>query len=117
MTQMRTKPVPKEDDLVFKALSNPDRRLILDCLREQPQTTGAICEQLGWLNRCTVMLHLSNLEKAELIVSRKQGRVRWNYLNAAPIQQVYRRWIKDYAQPAADMLVAIKDHLENAPER
>ncbi len=101
-----------KDDLVFKALANADRRKILDLIKEQARTTGNISEQLGHINRCTVMLHLGTLEKAELIITQKRGRERWNYLNVAPIQQVYSRWIKEYAQPAAGLLTKIKFQVE-----
>ena len=101
-----------KDERVFKALANADRRTILDCLRAQAKTTGQLCELLAHLDRCTVMLHLRNLEEAELVISKKQGRFRWNYLNVEPIQRVYNRWIKDYAQPAADLLTRLKDQLE-----
>lgn len=103
---------PDPLDPVFKALANADRRAILDLLRDQPQTTGAICQQLKWLDRCTVMQHLRALEQAELVIVQRQGRSRWNYLNHEPIQRAYRRWIHAYAEPAADLLVQLKQKLE-----
>ena len=104
-----------KDDLVFKALSNADRRQILDLIRESPRTTGDICNAIVKLNRCTVMLHLKTLEAADLIIAKKRGRFRWNYLNVTPIQRIYNRWIKDYAQPAAELLTQLKDQLEGDP--
>ena len=107
---------PKEsrDDLVFKALAGRDRRKMLDLLREQPLTTGALCQDLPHLNRCTVMQHLGVLEEAGLVVSRKRGRERWNYLDVDPIQRLYRRWISDYASPTAGFLSRLKKDLEAA---
>lgn len=102
-----------QDDRVFKALANPDRRAILDLVHEAPKTTGEICDAISRLDRCTVMLHLRALESAELIISKKKGRCRWNYLNVQPIQQIYQRWIKDYAQPAAELLTQLKSQLES----
>ncbi len=102
-----------KDDLVFKALSNSDRRQILDLVRSSPKTTGDICEAIARLDRCTVMLHLKSLEAADLIITKKKGRFRWNYLNIEPIQRIYNRWIKDYAQPAAEMLTQLKAQLED----
>ena len=101
------------DDLVFKALANSDRRNILDQIRDSPKTTGQLCALIPRLDRCTVMLHLKSLESAELIITKKQGKFRWNYLNVEPIQRVYNRWIKDFAQPAAKLLTKLKDQLEN----
>ena len=60
-----------QDDLVFKALAGADRRKILDLLRQAPLTTGNICQQLHWLNRCTVMQHIKVLAGASLIISKK----------------------------------------------
>ncbi len=101
-----------KDDLVFKALSNADRRKVLDLVRQSPKTTGDVCESIPRLDRCTVMLHLKTLEAADLIIAKKKGRFRWNYLNVEPIQRIYNRWIKDYAQPAAGLLTQLKEHME-----
>ena len=101
------------DDLVFKALSNADRRTILDLVRQSPKTTGDLCDAIPRLDRCTVMLHLKALEVADLIIAKKKGRFRWNYLNVEPIQRIYGRWIKGYAQPAAELLTRLKSQLES----
>jgi len=102
----------KQDDLVFKSLAGSDRRRILDLLRDQPMTTGQICEHLGWLNRCTVMQHLGVLEKARLIIPKKDGRSRWNYLDVSPIQRIHERWIEAYATPSAGLLHKLQQDIE-----
>ena len=102
----------RQDELVIKAIANADRRKILDLLLEEPRTTGALCDELSWLNRCTVMQHLGVLERASLIISRKEGRQRWNYLDVSPIQSVHERWIKPYAAPSAGLLTKMKRDLE-----
>lgn len=99
-------------DLVFKALAAPIRRDILDALRDTPQTTGEICARFGHLNRCTVMQHLGVLEEAELVLVRREGRQRWNYLNALPIKHIHDRWIGDYAKGAVSMIDRLKTGLE-----
>ena len=101
-----------EDDLVFKALAGSDRRRILDLLRTAPLTTGDICKKLHWLNRCTVMQHLGVLENARLIITRKEGRSRWNYLDVSPIQRIHERWIEAYATPSANLLSKLQQDLE-----
>jgi DNA-binding transcriptional ArsR family regulator len=101
------------DDLVYKALADHRRREILDLLKDEPKTTGDICERFGNLDRCTVMQHLRVLEKAELVVVRKVGRFRWNYLNAVPIRGIYDRWINRYASPSVEMLSRLKSKMEN----
>jgi DNA-binding transcriptional ArsR family regulator len=107
----------RQDALVFKALAGSDRRRILDMLRHAPMTTGQICEQLGWLNRCTVMQHLGVLEKARLIIPKKAGRTRWNYLDVSPIQRIHERWIEAYAMPSASLLNKLQQDLEGSPSR
>ena len=102
----------KQDDLVFKALAGSDRRRILDLLRAAPMTTGEICKELHWLNRCTVMQHLGVLENARLIITRKEGRSRWNYLDVSPIQRIHERWIEAYATPSANLLSKLQQDLE-----
>lgn len=100
------------DDSVFKALANPSRRALLDCLKEAPRTTGMLCEALPQLDRCTVMQHLRVLEEAELIVIRREGRERWNHLNALPIKRIHDRWISEYANHAVSILDRLRSDLE-----
>jgi DNA-binding transcriptional ArsR family regulator len=101
-----------QDDLVFKALAGADRRKILDLLRDAPMTTGELGKRLSWLDRTTVMQHLRVLEKARLIISKKEGRCRWNYLDVSPIQRIHERWIQAYAMPSASMLSKLQHDLE-----
>ena len=99
-------------DRVFKALADPTRRRILDLLRDRRRTTGEVCARIPELDRCTVMLHLRVLEAADLVIARKEGRCRWNYLNIDPIHAIYRRWIQKYAEPSAALLAKLKRDLE-----
>ena len=101
-----------QDDLVFKALAGADRRKILDLLRDAPMTTGELGKRLPRLDRTTVMQHLKVLEKARLIISKKEGRCRWNYLDVGPIQRIHERWIEAYAMPSASMLNKLRQDLE-----
>jgi len=101
-----------ENDRIFKALSHFRRRHILDALRDNPQTTGALCEAFPDLDRCTVMQHLKVLEEAELIIVKRQGRERWNHLNPLPIKEIFDRWIGQYAGPTVDRLARFKSDIE-----
>ena len=102
----------QQEDRVFKALAGTDRRRILDLLRCEPMTTGAIAGELDHLNRTTVMQHLRVLETARLIITKKQGRCRWNYLDVGPIQQIYERWIHTFAEPSSELLNRLREDLE-----
>jgi DNA-binding transcriptional ArsR family regulator len=109
----RTATISLQDDLLFKALADTRRREILDLLKDAPRTTGDLCEHFeDTLDRCTVMQHLGVLERADLIIARREGRVRWNYLNAAPFREIYDRWISAYAGNAVDLLARLKRDLE-----
>jgi DNA-binding transcriptional ArsR family regulator len=99
-------------DKVFKALSAETRRRILDALRDDPQTTGALCDRFSALDRCTVMQHLRVLEEADLVIVRRVGRVRWNHLNPLPIRHIHDRWIGDYAAHSVALLDRMKRDLE-----
>lgn len=99
-------------DAVFKALAHPRRRLILDELKDKPQTTGTLCETFADMDRCTVMQHLKVLEEADLVIVRREGRERWNHLNALPIKAINDRWIGDYAAHAVRVLDRLKSDLE-----
>lgn len=103
-----------QDDRVFKALAGRERRFILDLLQQGPMTTGDICSELPTLNRCTVMQHLGVLESAGLVISKKRGRKRWNYLDVGPVQEIYDRWIGAYASPSAQLLSRLRQDLESA---
>src|SRR5262245_49657784 len=95
------------DDRVFKALGSATRREILDDLKDGPRTTGDLCARFPELDRCTVMQHLGVLERAGLVVVRRQGRERWNHLNVLPIKLIYDRWINAYATTAVDLLSSL----------
>ena len=103
-----------QDDQVFKALAGTDRRRILDLLKNAPMTTGDIGKRLKHLDRTTVMQHLGVLEKAGLVITKKEGRCRWNYLDVSPIQRIHERWIESYAAPSADFLSKLKNDLERS---
>lgn len=99
-------------EAVFKALADGRRREILDLLREGPRTTGELCDHFRKVDRCTVMLHLGVLEKAGLVIAKREGRNRWNYLNVVPVQEIYDRWISRYARPSVELLTRLKRDLE-----
>ncbi|MFT4159872.1 ArsR/SmtB family transcription factor [Shinella sp.] len=101
-----------KEDAVFKALASGKRRQMLDAIRDAPLTTGALCERFAEMDRCTVMQHLKVLEEAELIIPRREGRERWNHLNALPIQAIHDRWISRYAGHAMNVLSALRADLE-----
>jgi len=106
--------IEEQQNGVFKALASPHRRAILDALRDQPLTTGALGLQFPELDRCTVMQHLKVLEQADLLIVERRGRERWNRLNPLPIHAIHERWIGPHAERAVAMLAGLKEELEKA---
>jgi DNA-binding transcriptional ArsR family regulator len=99
-------------DAVFKAMSDPVRRRLLDRLfKSDGQTLGELCAGLG-MTRQGVSKHLAVLEAANLIVVEKRGRERLHHLNPVPIQQVADRWIGKYQRSAVQALTDLKQRLE-----
>jgi DNA-binding transcriptional ArsR family regulator len=106
--------IAARNDRIFRALSATTRRSILDLLKDEPQTTGALCAQFPDLDRCTVMQHLKVLEEAGLVIVQRRGRERWNHLNPLPIKHIHDRWIGPYAARAVGLLDRLKTDLEKA---
>ncbi len=99
-------------ELIFKALSDPTRRALLDALRHKDGQTLSDLEASLEMTRFGVMKHLRLLEGANLIVTRKSGRFKYHYLNALPLQEVMDRWIAPFLQPQAKALIDLKTKLE-----
>ena len=100
-------------DDVFRALSDPTRRGLLDELfREDGQTLTALERRVS-MTRFGVMKHLRVLEEAGLIVARKVGREKLHYLNAVPIRLVHDRWVSKFAEPWVATLSDLKHRLED----
>ncbi len=104
----------KEDSLdpVWKALSDPTRRAILDVLRDRPRTTTEIVGRVPQLSRFGVMKHLEVLRQAQLVSTREAGRQRVNSLNVVPIRQIYERWVGPFQELWSGELLGIKDMAE-----
>jgi DNA-binding transcriptional ArsR family regulator len=101
------------EEAVFKALADGRRRRMLDLLKEAPLTTGDLCAEFPQLNRCTVMQHLGVLERASLIIVKREGRLRWNYINPLPIKAIHDRWISPHARNAVSVLERMKKVMES----
>lgn len=100
----------KNSDQIWKALADATRREILDFLAERPRGTGEVVAKFeGKLCRTAVMKHLSVLADANLVLIRREGRNRWNYLNPAPIQEVCDRWVSRHVKQVASSMAKLKE--------
>ena len=84
---------------VFKALSDPTRRMILDELAARDgQTLFEICSLLisrHGVNssRQAISQHLAVLESAGLVTVQWRGRAKFHYFNGEPLADITQRWL------------------------
>lgn len=100
------------DDVVFKALADASRRQLLDLLYERDGRTLTELDSELDMTRFGVMKHLKVLEEAGLITTQRRGREKLHFLNAVPLQRIFRRWLDKYSQERADALIDVKNNLE-----
>ena len=104
-----------DDNLVFKALADPTRRLLLDLLFEREgRTLTDLASQVD-MTRIGVMKHLRLLEEAGLVITRRSGREKLHFLNPVPIRLIHDRWIDKYTERHASALANLKTNLEARP--
>src|SRR5258708_31968762 len=102
-------------DEVFKALSDPSRRRLLDSLNSRNgQTLRELCAGLA-MARQSVSKHLAILENANLLTTVRRGREKLHYLYAAPIGEIAERWINRYDKPRVDALADLREALKGNP--
>jgi uncharacterized protein YndB with AHSA1/START domain/DNA-binding transcriptional ArsR family regulator len=101
-------------DEVFRALSDPSRRRLLDSLNGQNgQTLRELCTGLD-MARQSVSKHLAILEDASLVTTVRRGREKLHYLNAAPISEIAERWISRYDRQRVEALSDLRNALEGS---
>ena len=103
-------------DRIFAALANEGRRALLDALYSRNgQTLGELCAVLD-MTRQAVSKHLAILEDAELVITSREGREKFHYLNSIPIQAISERWIRKFEKRRLTALSALKTILEEGKE-
>ena len=86
--------------MVFRALADPTRRLILDeFTRRREQTLYELCARLLMnhnvtMSRQAVAKHIRILEEAALLRSERRGKYRVLVFNKTPITTIAERWLK-----------------------
>ena len=104
------------EDEVFKALADKTRRMLLDRLCERGGLNlSELCAQLN-MSRQAAMKHLGILEHANLILIKWSGREKLHFLNPAPIQETYGRWVNKFEQHRAQALDSLKQSFETKKE-
>ena len=94
----------------FEALAEPNRRRILDVLREGERPAGDLVEALG-MSQPGVSKHLKLLREAGLVRVRADGQRRLYRLEPQGLADL-DAWLTPYRQLWARRLGALDEHLE-----
>jgi DNA-binding transcriptional ArsR family regulator len=73
---------------VFRAVADPTRRALLDCLRQAEHSVNDLARPFR-MTQPAVSQHLRILRQAGLVRGRKCGRERMYRLNPEPLREVY----------------------------
>ena len=105
-------------DVIFTALSDPTRRIILDRLRGGDAPVNELAEPFG-VSQQAISKHLAYLERANLIEKRKEGRQQFCALKADSLKPAYE-WMESYRQfwdDAFDRLDGLLEDLKQQKRR
>lgn len=105
-----TLPRAKPRDEVFRAISHPTRRAILDHLRAGPARAGDLATGFSE-SRPAISKHLKVLRESGIVREERAGRTRIYTLNPAPLHQV-AGWVEGYRAFWQANLARLKRHLE-----
>lgn len=89
-----------DKDAIFKALGDSTRRLILDELSERNEVTlyeltvRLIMKHNLSISRQAIAKHLSVLEDAGLVISKRKGKYRVIIFNNEPLKDLLKGWIE-----------------------
>lgn len=74
-------------DSVFKALSDPNRRKVLDLLKKRDMTVGELQKHFK-ITPASLSHHLAELKRANLVVAEREGQFIRYSLNVSVFEQV-----------------------------
>jgi DNA-binding transcriptional ArsR family regulator len=94
----------------FDVLAEPQRRRILDLLRDGERPVGELVDRLS-LSPPGVSKHLRVLRDAGLVSVRPEGQLRWYGLRPEGLAEV-DRWLAPYRQLWGRRLDALEHHLD-----
>ena len=94
----------------FEVLVDPNRRRILDLLRERERPVGELVDLLS-ISQPGVSKHLRVLREAGLVEVRQDAQRRFYGLRAEPLAEV-DAWLTPYRRFWADRLDALEQHLD-----
>ncbi len=102
-------------DLVFQALADPTRRVMVDTLSREPATVSELARVLA-ISLPAVVQHLHLLEDSGLVGSEKRGRVRTCHIEPAALTTA-ESWIADRRTEWEHRLDRLGEYLAEQPEQ
>jgi DNA-binding transcriptional ArsR family regulator len=100
---------------MFEVLAEPNRRRILDLLREDERPVGDLVAALG-LSQPAVSKHLRLLREAGLVAVRADGQRRLYRTDPAPLREI-DEWLAPYRRAWSRRLDRLERHLDEMPDR
>ena len=98
---------------MFEVLAEPNRRRLLDLLREQERPVGDLVAALG-ISQPAVSKHLRLLREAGLVEVRADAQRRLYRLQPEPLREI-DEWLTPYRAAWRDRLDALERHLDDMP--
>jgi DNA-binding transcriptional ArsR family regulator len=105
-------------DRTLAALADPQRREVVEFLRERPRPAGELARLVG-LSAPAMSRHLRTLRESGLVAESHAGldaRVRVYQLTPAPMEQL-KGWLEETEHLWSRQLIAFKTHLEKNRRR
>jgi DNA-binding transcriptional ArsR family regulator len=110
VTHSETAAVADRSD-VYRAISDPTRRAILDRLRSGPAPVNSLARHFSQ-SRPAISKHLRVLRAARLVCEHRMGRERRYSLEPEPLRGV-AQWVEEYRAFWLASLNNLKQRLEN----
>jgi len=100
--------------VAFDVLAEPNRRRILDLVREDERPVSELVDRLG-LSQPAVSKHLRILREAGLVEVRTDAQRRMYRVNPGPLRDL-DAWLAPYRRMWSGRLDDLEHHLENMKE-
>jgi len=100
-------------DRTLAALADPNRRRVIELLRERPRASGDLAQAAG-LTAPAMSRHLRTLRQSGLVAEDHDGfdaRVRIYHLRPEPMADL-KQWLEETERLWSEQLQAFKAHLE-----
>ena len=92
---------------VFKALSDPTRRRVLQLLREGPKSAGELSDEFN-VSKPTMSAHFAVLKEADLVHSEKVGKTVLYHLKLSVLEEALLGFVQSFG-PGAEVRIPKKE--------